>query len=176
MTPADLREWLEGHIGDIFTFMDYEATLQGDDEFRDELHEYWFAGDGPEDRGYRFVHLGHDGSGGQFAAWIKPGSPQIPVVFFGSEGGVGVMVSSLERWPAVLTHAPWISEEHDEPSSVTDVVSSALEDGDEEALEALERYRVAYTERFGPAPALSELLTGLGELNDEFRGWIETDA
>ena len=98
MTPADLREWLEGHTGDIFTFMDYEATLQDDDEFRDE------------------------------------------------------------------------------PSSVTDVVSSALEDGDEEALEALERYRVAYTERFGPAPALSELLTGLGELNDEFRGWIETDA
>lgn len=172
MRPDDLRDHLTEHVHDIHAFMDHEATLMSDDEFA-HLLAHWFANPAFDARGHRFVHLGHDGSGSHFAAWLRPDADDVPVVLFGSEGGTGVLADTIDRWPHILAHAPWISEGHDEPSHVTSLPSSLLEE-DEHAEEALKAYREATAEQFGPLPPLEALLTGLDPLDDAFQSWVQS--
>jgi hypothetical protein len=73
MTAEELQAWLETHIYDIHAFMDYEPTIDSDDELMTTLG-YWFRRDDWREAEYRFVHLGIDGMGSQFAAWIRPGA------------------------------------------------------------------------------------------------------
>ena len=137
MTPHELQLFLTTHIQDIFSFMDYEATLKSTDEFAHHLANYWFSNPEFDGRGYVFVHLGHDGAGGHFAAWVRGDELPAPIVFFGSEGGTGVLAASMERWPHILAHAPWISERHGRPSEVTEVRSDRFDDDEEEDEEPL---------------------------------------
>jgi hypothetical protein len=104
-----LRTWLVEHVHDIAACMDYEPTLDTDEELARTLG-HWFGSTRWAASGHRFVHLGIDGTGGQFAAWIRPNAPApYPVVLFGSEGGRGVLASSPLRWAQILAHAPGIA-------------------------------------------------------------------
>ncbi|QDG51127.1 hypothetical protein FIV42_10385 [Persicimonas caeni] len=179
MTVEELQQWLEEHIDKIFTFMDYEPTIDSEEEFATTMG-YWFGDEGWTEAGYEFAHLGIDGMGSQFAAWIRPGAEgPPPVVYFGSEGGSGVLVRSPRDWAMVLAYAPGVDEypTFTSPARLDPELNWMLEDDDPdaaaEAERALEHYRAACVERFGDVPSFEELTSGLDELNEEFRGWID---
>ncbi len=179
MTPEELQEWLEAHIDEIFAFMDYEPTLNSEEEFVETMG-YWFGRDDWNEPGYRFVHLGIDGMGSEFVAWIRPGvDGPAPVVYFGSEGGRGVLARSPKDWAMVLAHAPGIIEYAfgDDPAQLDVTSNWMLEDDDPEfaetARQKLASYRDAVIERFGELPDFEALANGLDELNAEFCGWVD---
>ncbi len=80
MTPEALGKWLSDNVDSIYSFMDYEPTLETEAELAETLGQ-WLGNKRWAKGGDRFVHLGIDGAGSQFAAWIRPNSTQIPVVF-----------------------------------------------------------------------------------------------
>jgi len=41
MTAEELQIWLEEHIDEIFSFMDYEPTIESEEELAGTLR-YWF--------------------------------------------------------------------------------------------------------------------------------------
>lgn len=168
MTAEELQAWVDEHIDDIVCFMDYEPTIETDEDLAGTLR-YWFDREDWND-GQRFVHLGIDGMGSQFAAWVRPGSNETPIVYFGSEGGRGVLVGSPRDWALALAYAPWIDEypTDDGPAGLTE---GEVED---EAQEALESYRGALQARFGAVPSLEQLTSGLEDLNKEFLAWVES--
>ena len=182
MTPEELQEWLDNYLIEISMFMDYEPSIKTEESLRLTL-EHWFADDAWKEGGHRFVHLGIDGRGSQFALWIRPGSEdeEPPVVYFGSEGGGGVIAASPKDWALAVAHAPGIDEY---PSgggqSVLDPDGNwKIADDDpgfaaerEENLAHLETYRSAVEERFGAIPDLDELTDGLDELRSEFAALV----
>jgi len=58
--------------------------------------------------------------GSQFAAWMRPGGADAPVVYFGSEGVRGVLARSPRDWALAIAHALWIDEYpgDDEPAAL----------------------------------------------------------
>ena len=180
LTPADLRQWLTDHIDEIYAFMraDYEPTLASEDDLTTILGTYGFRDEHWNRPGYRFVHLGHDACGGEVAAWIRPGHEhsEPPVVFFGSEGGHGVLAATLTRWALLLAHAPEIHE-YPVPSVVGPVTDSSQKD-DPETLaaeaKALAAYRQAALGRFGQIPEMDVLTSDVDALNAEFTAWVSS--
>ena len=69
MTPEELQEWLDKYFIEISIFMDYEASMDSEESLCSTL-EYWFSDDSWKEGGHRFVHLGIDGRGSQFAALV----------------------------------------------------------------------------------------------------------
>jgi len=174
MTVDELRNWLEEHIDEIFAFMDYEATLRDDEEMMRDLGKYWF--DGKENwnpSNYRFVHLGHDGTGSDVAAWIRPGvDGPPPIVVFGSEGGTGVLTTSPLAWAQIVAHGVEL-DTYSEPACVGKEEDHDRDEEEEaEAQAGLTAYRKAVEARFGALPTLETLTSGLDELNAVFNGWI----
>lgn len=169
MSPEELRAWLSERIDEIVQFMDYEPTLESEEELATTLG-YWFAGDAWKTAGYRFIHLGIDGTGSQIAAWIRPDAAQIPVVLFGSEGGAGVLAASCEDWAKCVAHAPFIDEYPDDDAPRL----SASEVEDDEGLAAQNAYKEAVQQRFGSLPPLEQLTADLDELDEEFVTWVES--
>lgn len=172
MNPEQLQAWVQTHIDDLFRFMDYEPTVD-DEELVDTLGS-WLDNDGwaSDDR---FVHLGIDGTGSQVAVWVRAQDEQRPVVFFGSEGGLGVLTATPEAFALALAHAPYF-EAFEEPARLEGQDDPLADKDDEEREEvraALERYRAAVRKDLGEAPALSELTAGLDELNRELREWVK---
>jgi len=164
MNTAQLRSWLEKHIDDICSFMDYEPTLDSDEELRRTLG-YWFDDQEVDLGGHRFVHLGIDGTGSQLAAWFRPGvDGPPPVVIFGSEGGTGVLVATPRDWAFALAHCPFFDTD-EEPARLT------VEDCEDE--QALGRYQRAVERKLGDLPGMDELTEGLEDLNTEFAAWLE---
>lgn len=200
MTPTDLQHWLTTHIDQIVRFLDYEPTIDTDEELADTL-DAWLGGADWRGSGHRFVHLGIDGMGGQFAAWVRPEdagdekngeSGEPPVVLFGSEGGRGVVARSPEAWAQIVAWAPFVDEYGGDPGFGAEdgeatpipleAESSWLlkdpmspEEG-EAAREALEEYRAALEERFGEMRPLEELAAGREALDAEFRTWVEKNV
>ena len=186
MTLDELITWLEEHVQSIFRFTDYEVTRESEAELADILGTYWFrAPDTWNQPGYRFVHLGHDGTGGHVAAWIRPGAEEPPpVVFFGSEGGRGVLALTPQRFASALAHGAMIVEypglgDDDDDAPARLEPDSWMLDPDEvdaeaasEASAALDAYRSAHDARFGPPAPLEDLTAGLDALNAEFCGWV----
>ena len=172
MTVEELQSWLEDHIDQIFSFMDYEPTIESDEDLADTLR-YWFDREDWND-GQKFVHLGIDGMGSQIAAWLRPAPQSSPVVYFGSEGGRGVLVRSTKDWAQMLAYAPYIDEYpgDDEPACLVEREDD--DDLDDEAQEALADYRAAVTAKFGGLSDFSTLTSGLEELNDQFTTWVES--
>ena len=179
MTHRELQAWLETHTADIVCFMDYEPSIETDEELATTLG-YWFDSEMWSDSGYTFTHLGIDGMGSQFAAWHRPGAEQEPpIVYFGSEGGRGVLVRSPEDWVQIIAHAPTIDEypSDDGPAILTResfFLSSEDPQEAEEARTALARYSAAVTAVYGEVPPLSELTSGLDSLNQDFLEWVQT--
>jgi len=181
MTPMELQDWLTEHIDRIVAFVDYEPTIESEEELA-ETFGYWFGSGRWAEAGHRFVHLGIDGTGGQFAVWLRKGAQAPhPVVLFGSEGGRGVLATTPARWAQILAHAPTI-DDYEEPASLSAEGNWMLDPGEsdpdevEEARGLLAEYRAAVEARFGPLPALDELTAGLAELNAEFIAWIEASV
>jgi len=172
MTPEQLQAWVQTHVDDLFRFIDYEATVD-DDEFKDTMgawldNESWASDD-------RFVHLGIDGTGSQLAVWIRAQDEQRPVVFFGSEGGLGVLTATPEAFALALAHAPYF-ESFEEPARLDrqeDPLADKDDDEREEASAALDRYRAAVHKHLGEPPALPELTKGLDALNGELLEWVK---
>lgn len=179
MDPKALQAWLEAHLDDIFSFMDYEATLDSPQEFSSTMAA-WFNNPGWDDGAARFDHLGIDGTGSQLAAWtFDPDQPPC-VVFFGSEGGRGVLTSTLEGWAHAIAHAPAIDEypsfEDDLPACLSEEGNWRMEDEDEEsqelAREALTRYSGAVIDAFGQLSSLKEAIGDVAALNARFEAWV----
>lgn len=169
MTLEELQAWLIEHLDDIASFMDYEASLDDEATLAATL-DAWFDSEHWRSSDHRFIHLGIDGTGGQFAAWIAPGSaPPYPIVLFGSEGGAGVLCASPSDWAQILAHAPVI-DDLGEPASV--LPADDDDDLDEEAEEALESYRAAVENHFDAWPSLLELTEDLESLNEQFLEWV----
>ncbi len=180
MTTDELRSWLKEHCDTIVMFMDYEPYLESEEELAETLG-YWFDGSDWKTDGQRFVQLGADGTGSQFAAWIRDGVAEIPVVIFGSEGGRGVVAKSCEDWAKIIAHAPSVDEYGDDDLAEIDVGFNFLLDEDEndpdelqEAKDALADYKQAVEARFGSLPAFEDLTTGLKPMSEEFGAWIDS--
>ncbi len=85
---------VNGLSGDAIDYESYEAFLTVD-ETRDWIRA-WTGGN--ELSGTDFLIIGQDGTGGLAALWrVTPDMPlrERPVVFFGSEGELGVVASNL---------------------------------------------------------------------------------
>jgi len=170
MDGAALQRWVTEHVDHIFAFMDYEPTIEEADEVKSTLgywldnHE-WASDD-------EFLHLGIDGTGSQFLVWKRASDQQAPVVFFGSEGGLGVLTATPAAFAQALAHRPWV-DGYEEPASLTDNEGDDLdEDEAAEADKALATYKAAVEDRFGPLPSLAELTAGVDALNQELRAWV----
>jgi hypothetical protein len=172
MDEKQLVAWLWQHEDLVPRLMEFEVTRPTEDGFTAALRQ----GNRPGDPGwdewnrprYRFVHLGQDGSGGLFGVWLRPDAdPPHPVIFFGSEGGHGVLASSPERWAQLVAYAPTV-EEYPTPSSSK---PGTAPDAD------LAAYRSAVEARLGPLPPFTALVNDLDPLNDVFTRWIrQVDA
>jgi hypothetical protein len=185
MDTEALRGLLAEQVDSIFAFMDYEVVC--DDADLASTLDAWLGSARWKESGHRFVHLGIDGSGGQFAAWIRPGAEEPhPVVFFGSEGGRGVLAASPGAWAKML--ASWITvneydysgpdeddSPHDRPSTVSARGVYDHDDPDDiaRAKAALAGYRTAVEAKLGATPSLERLQEGASELNPEFLAWVE---
>lgn len=182
MSPKELAQWLSQNADRIDAFMDYEIVIESEEELAATL-EFWFEHSRWVATNHRFIPLGVDGTGSQFAAWIRPGNTQIPVVFFGSEGGAGVVAASCDLWAQTIAFAPAI-DEYPEPGDArlsvemnwkfdNDLVGDELAD---HAYAMQSAYRVEVEERFGKLTSLEELMSGLEDIEAEFEQWLVSAA
>lgn len=181
MNVQQLRNWLLQRADEIRRFTDLEIVFEPEDELLANLGTSWFSDVGWNVPGYRFTSLGQDGTGGMIAAWSAPQRPERePVVFFGSEGGSGVLADSPLRFAQALAYAPlqleYESGDLGAPSRLAREDNWFLRGDDREAgfeaREALSRYRRAIEEQFGPLPPFETLVTVSAALQAEFREWV----
>lgn len=181
MTPDELTEWLREHAAQIFAFTDYEIALSSEEDLRAVLGESWFRDADWNEPGYRFLHLGHDGTGGEVALWLRPGDERSPpVVFFGSEGGTGVLAPSPDAWVKALAYGPAILEYADVETATSRLSIEENEylaaDADPaqktEAEEHLDAYRRATIARFGSLPPFDELVAVDEADQRELKEWV----
>lgn len=184
MNAIELREWLEAH-DEIMSFTDFESTFDDDEEFSTTM-QYWFNNPEWNDGKYTFVHVGIDGMGSQFAVWKRPDSDVMPVVYFGSEGGRGVLTKSPEGFALALSYGIGIDEydysnDMEGPAKISagnwmldEAVDGDLEDGEDDPQALLARYQSTTAKKFGKIPPLEELIGELEELNKEFMTWVES--
>jgi len=172
---AELRAWLRTHQDDLFKFVEIEAFF--DD--RPALYEtlgFWTGNPDWDDGRYEFDHLCADGCGSIFAAWHRPEVPPA-VVFFGSEGGRGVLTSSLLGFAQALAHGVDVVEyaDFDLALSALSPENPALSPEDpeyEDAVVAHGRYRKSVEGTYGALPKLGDLLTDVDDQNAEFGKWV----
>lgn len=186
MTLDELVAWLDTHVDDLMTFMDYEVTRRPEDVLLDNMKTYWLAaGDDFNAAGHRFIHLGHDGTGGDVVAWLRCGTGAPVIGFFGSEGGVGVFTTTPLRWAQVLAYGPGFDEypgaEMDGPAVLER--ENWMLDADEvdaedfaDATAAQARYRAAVEDRFGPLPPFEDLVSGVEALGAELQAWARSES
>ena len=180
MSSEQLQQWLREHADDISAFMDFEIAMSDESDLHETLELRWFRDRDWNPAGYRFVLLGQDGTGGRVALWPVAGRSWTPIVFFGSEGGSGVLAPSPSDFAQALAHAPWIEEYPDEelqePARLSSegnwILTSDEPDEAEEAAKALARYRVATEARFGPLPPFERLVDVPAAIQREFRDWV----
>jgi hypothetical protein len=183
MNAEDLQAWLLEHAADISAFTDYEIELNAEESLRQNLERHWFRDPRWNKPGYAFISLGHDGTGGEVALWSRPRETDAtPVVFFGSEGGAGVLTTSPRAFAQALAYGPLVQEYEkgnlDAPSRLSLEANWLLSDGDPEQVEvaknALARYRLATEERLGHLPLFETLVTIPPSVQAEFRNWVTT--
>lgn len=155
--------------GDLLsTFLDLEAhptTTPVDADLSS-----WCGFDPPWRETDRFIVIGADASGSQFAVWST--QPTLPIVYFGSEGGYGVLAPDPLSWIRALTYAPLVEEyPSTEPSSsrlsLPQEGPTPLDDGASTA-QAAARYKAAVELDFGPMPPFSDLVTVTIEIRTAF--------
>lgn len=168
MSPEDAQEFLRSQVYNIAGFMDYEVTIHSKEEFYHTLM-CGLGSDRWQESGSEFVHLGHSGNGSEFAIWLRSNDDLRPVVFFGGEGGNGVLAVTAEKFVKALTYGPNAWEDHDEPSRLL-----LFDDHEEDEKEMLNKYRDAVSEIYSEIEPFETLTAGLDELNAEFAVFSET--
>lgn len=93
----NLNYFHEEQDGDVIDFEPYEEFQSADDR------RHWFKAwtGNPAVDGAEFRVFGQDGSGGYAAFWLaRPGEDLLaqPIVFFGSEGELGVVASDFSHY------------------------------------------------------------------------------
>jgi hypothetical protein len=180
MHPEELQAWLAEHAAQVFEFTDYEIAFSAEDVLGENLERYWFRDPLWNQPGYRFVSLGQDGTGGEVALWLRPHQDKAPVVFFGSEGGSGVLTASPLAFAQALAYAPLLQEyekgDLDAPSRLSLEHNWRLSGDDHEqteaAKDALARYRLATEMRLGQLPPFESLISIPPTMQAEFRDWV----
>jgi hypothetical protein len=181
VSPEELQGWLLERAAEISAFTDYEITFSSEADLREKLGRYWFRDPDWNEAGYRFVSLGQDGGGSEVALWLGPRqSNAAPVVFFGSEGGSGVVSASPSAFVQALAYAPLLQEyrkgDLDAPSRLSLEDNWFLSGEDPEqtsaANGALARYRQSTEERFGQLPPFERLIDVPPTVQAEFREWV----
>ena len=181
MNTKQIQDWLLENAADISRFTDYEIEFNTEDSLRQILERYWFRDPMWNEPGYTFISLGHDGTGGEVALWLRPSEMEVtPVVFFGSEGGAGVLTSSPCALAQALAYGPivqeYVKESLDAPSrlSLEDnwLLSSDRPEQVEVAKNALARYRLATEARLGHLPPFESLIAIPPAVQAEFRNWV----
>lgn len=164
----DLAAWLAEHGETIAAFTDYEPVFCDRATLYQRLGAFWFRDPDWNEPGYRFASLGQDGTGGDVLLWgTDPGR----VVFFGSEGGCGVLTETPLAFAQALAYAPRIVEYG--PGSVDASLLSIEENWlAEDAPAAIAEYRRAVEARFGPLPPFNELIRVSDAAQAKFRGWV----
>lgn len=166
MNIEELRRWLDKHTDDLCEILDFEP----DDEVLDYdgYFKYWLGDDKTfDDAGYEFEAVAQDGTGGKFVLWSSLKFGTSPLVFFGSEGGHGVLTKDFQHLPLILAHGVFISEYGD-----GDGPTSVQVDDDAQSKQELVRYRAATVAEFGELPPLDSMIGGCDLLNEELRDWI----
>ena len=183
MNAEEIQDWLLEHARDISAFTDYEIEFNAEASLRLILERHWFRDPEWNEPGYAFISLGHDGSGGEVAVWLRPRETDAtPVVFFGSEGGAGVLTTSPLALAQALAYGPLVHEYEkgnlDAPSRLSLEDNWCLSDGGPEQVEvarnALARYRLATEERLGPLPPFESLIAIPPAMQAELRNWVTT--
>lgn len=181
MNIQQLQDWLLEHADDIHRFTDYEIKFASDDVMRTNLELHWFSDRDWSEPGYRFVSLGQDGTGGEVAAWLSPRRPDdAPIVFFGSEGGAGVVAASPLAFAQALAYGPILQEyekdDLDAPSRLSLEGNWFLSGNDAgqvaAAKDALGRYRQSAEERLRPVPPFESLVKIPQTVQSEFHDWV----
>ncbi|MCB9780546.1 MAG: hypothetical protein H6742_18410 [Alphaproteobacteria bacterium] len=175
MNETELIDWLKIHLFEIATFMDYQPTMRTQEALYGTLAKHWFRRDDWGSRGDRLVSLGQDGTGGLICLWQGPESPPPgAIVIFGSEGGLGVLATSPERFVQLVAHAPFF-DPYQKPARATAEGNWQLEEDDgsdpEGPTHMLARYRAATEAQFGPLPPMDALTEGALELSDALVAW-----
>ncbi len=181
MNETELQAWVVEHADDISAFTDYEPAAGTEEALHRDLETTWFRDPDWNERGYRFLPLGLTGTGGIVAAWRKPGYAQpAPVVFFGSEGGYGILTSEPSAFAQALGHAPLIQEW--DKSGGEELARLSLDDNwffrTEEpelalaATLAIDRYRSALFQHFSPVRSFESLTNIPTALQAEFHDWV----
>ena len=181
MTPESLRSWLLQHADLIDAFTDFRPHDTDESVLRDVLEFAWFRDPQWNEPGYCFLPLGADGTGGEAAVWLpQHNRTSAPVVFFGSEGGSGILAPSPGAFAQALAHGPIIEEYHtgsfDLPSYLSPsgnwLLSTDAPDQATQAREALASYRLATEHHFGELPSLDVLTAVPSALQEQFSGWV----
>ena len=178
MKIDDLKNWLTKHEDAIHTFMDYELSFNSEERLASTLGS-WFGTEAKTE--IPFSHLGIDGRGSQFAAW-KRDDGSTPIVYFGSEGGAGVVANSPTDWALAIALGLDIEEypnfETDAPSCLINEPAWKISDYDDEFDDPdynpnlmLEAYKTACIEKFGALKTYDEIVLNLGDINDAFTVW-----
>lgn len=167
MSPEDAQNFLSSQVDNICGFMDYEVSIHSQESFYQTLF-YGLGSHRWQESGCEFIHLGHSGSGSEFAIWLRPNDDLRPVVFFGGEGGNGVLAASAENFVKALTYGPYAMENHRQPSRLC-----LIDDQVEGGKEALSAYRHAVNDIYSDIEPFESLTAGLEVLNNEFAVFSE---
>jgi hypothetical protein len=172
-TPNELRMIIQEYSHLLNMFSDCEPTEETEDELADRL-DIILNGPGWRKHNMRFIPVADDGTGGQFAVWVKPDSN--PVVFFGSEGEYGMVAASPIAFIEWLSHCP--GYESDENDAITWTSHGGfIEHIDEEpdkgqALRAQSEMQASIELGGGGIKSLEEIINEVSDLQDEFFSWI----
>ena len=160
MRDDQIHQWLKDHLPTTNQFMDYSPHARPSS--LDRNLGMWFNNHGWNDDGRSVTSLGFDSMGGEFVHWGRPGADAV-VVYFGSEGGFGVLAPSLVDWVRAIAQGPTILE-HGPPATL--FVSKTRPP---HGAKSLRDFQSIAEQRFGPGSGPHDLT----ELNAEFSAWVE---
>jgi len=132
--------------------------------------DYWFGSPGWRESGHSFELIGVDGTGGMYCLWSYPqlNSPDVPVVFLGSEGeGVSVLASCVADLVEILAQGfVWHGQ------SMNYVKSEGDLDPD-----AFPKFSSHARDKFGrELRRPDDLLVLARQLHPDFKAWVDAQT
>lgn len=177
--PA-VRGFLNEQAAKLASFLDFEP-LTTDPERTAVMLDQWFDATVWRQTGHQLVHLGKDGTGSWFLAWLRPGAnagvapDELPVVFLGSEGLRGVLSPSPIAFAQVLAYGPGVESGGGAVNLQLGASPALKPSGGPErrgpVQSALAAYRAAVEKRFGPLPSFDTCTSVPETLRKDFMAW-----
>lgn len=168
MHPTDLLLALQDE-GLLTWPIDFEAQEPSEEDAADTLG-YWFDGKDWRAGGQSFIQFGQDGTGSLFCLWMYPGlEGEPPVVFFGSEGEVGLIAANVADFTRRLCSG-LVWDGYD--GSWVPVDEGEIEDDDEDALD-LQALRARAQEVLGVwGKGVDMKMQEAIAKQPDFKGWV----